>query len=315
MAIPIQGATPIQGAMPIQGNVTSLTQSGQDAAAAPVIRTIGLSDLHRALQLGWEDFKAVPSHAIILCVIYPVLGLVLARTVLGYSVLPLLFPLAAGFALLGPFAALGLYELSRRRESGQQATAWDAIEVLRSPSFGAMLGLGALLLALFVTWVATAQAIYIAAFGYEGATGISDFASRVLTTQQGWWLIIVGCGVGFLFALVALCVSVVSFPLMLDRHAGAGDAMVTSLRAVARNPLPMAAWGLIVAMLLVAGSLPFFLGLAIVIPLLGHATWHLYRETIEPELNPQPLPPRAARERRPAADFPANLFPWRRKDS
>jgi uncharacterized membrane protein len=298
-----------------QGNVTSLTQSGQDAAAAPAIRSIGLSDLHKALRLGWEDFKAVPSHAVILCVIYPVLGLVLARTVLGYSVLPLLFPLAAGFALLGPFAALGLYELSRRRERGEQATAWDALEVLRSPSFGAMLGLGILLLALFVTWVATAQAIYIAAFGYEGATGISDFATRVLTTQQGWWLIVVGCGVGFMFALVALCVSVVSFPLMLDRHASAGEAMVTSLRAVARNPMPMAAWGLIVAMLLVAGSLPAFLGLAIVIPLLGHATWHLYRETIEPELNPQPLPPRPPRERRPAADFPANLFPWRKKDS
>ena len=305
-------ATPIQGN--VQGNVTSLTQAGQNAGAAPVIRTIGLSDLHRALQLGWEDFKAVPSHAIILCVIYPVLGLVLARTVLGYSVLPLLFPLAAGFALLGPFAALGLYELSRRRESGGQATAWDAIGVLRSPSFGAMLGLGVLLLTLFVTWVATAQAIYLAAFGYEGATGMRDFATRVLTTPQGWWLIVVGCGVGFLFALVALCVSVVSFPLMLDRHAGAGDAMVTSLRAVARNPVPMAVWGLIVAVLLVAGSLPFFLGLAIVIPLLGHATWHLYRQTIEPDLNPQPLPPRAPRERRPAADFPANLFPWRRKD-
>jgi uncharacterized membrane protein len=298
-----------------QGNVTSLTQSGQDAAAAPAIRSIGLSDLHKALRLGWEDFKAVPSHAVILCVIYPVLGLVLARTVLGYSVLPLLFPLAAGFALLGPFAALGLYELSRRRERGEQATAWDALEVLRSPSFGAMLGLGILLLALFVTWVATAQAIYIAAFGYEGATGISDFATRVLTTQQGWWLIVVGCGVGFMFALVALCVSVVSFPLMLDRHASAGEAMVTSLRAVARNPMPMAAWGLIVAMLLVAGSLPAFLGLAVVIPLLGHATWHLYRESIEPELNPQPLPPRPPRERRPAADFPANLFPWRKKDS
>jgi uncharacterized membrane protein len=165
-----------------------------------------------------------------------------------------------------------------------------------------------------VTWVATAQAIYVAAFGYETAADIPNFAERVLTTQQGWWLIVVGCGVGFLFALVALCISVVSFPLMLDRHAGAGDAMVTSLRAVARNPIPMAAWGLIVAVLLVAGSLPFFIGLAIVIPLLGHATWHLYRAVIEPELNPQPLPPRAPRERKPAADFPANLFPWRRKD-
>jgi uncharacterized membrane protein len=296
------------------GNVTSMAQSGPHAAA-PVIRTIGISELHRALQRGWEDFKAVPSHAIILCIIYPVLGLMLARAVHGYSVLPLLFPLAAGFALLGPFAALGLYEMSRRRERGEPATAWDALEVVRSPSFGAILGLGVLLLALFVTWVATAQAIYIAAFGYAGATGASDFADRVLTTPQGWWLIVVGCGVGFLFALVALCISVVSFPLMLDRHAGAGDAMVTSLRAIARNPVPMAVWGLIVAVLLVAGSLPAFLGLAVVIPLLGHATWHLYRETIEPELNPQPLPPRAHRERKPAADFPANLFPWRRKDS
>jgi uncharacterized membrane protein len=295
-------------------NVTPLAQPAPDTVAIPVVRKIKLSDLHDALRLGWEDFKAVPSHAIILCVIYPVLGLVLARTVLGYSVLPLLFPLAAGFALLGPFAALGLYELSRRRERGEQASAWDALDVLQSSSFGAMLGLGTLLLALFVTWVATAQAIYVGAFGYEAAAGIPDFARRVLTTPQGWWLIIAGCGVGFLFAVVALCISVVSFPLMLDRHAGAGDAMVTSLRVVAQNPLPMAAWGLIVAVLLVAGSLPAFLGLAIVIPLLGHATWHLYRKVIAPDPNPRPIPSRPRRERRSAADFPAALFPWRRKD-
>src|ERR1700685_1604498 len=119
-------------ATPYPGNVTPLAQPAQDAGAL-VIREIQLSDLHEALRLGWEDFKAVPSHAIILCVIYPVLGMVLARTVLGYSVLPLLFPLAAGFALIGPFAALGLYELSRRRENGERASAADALNVLRSP--------------------------------------------------------------------------------------------------------------------------------------------------------------------------------------
>src|SRR3954451_20841999 len=126
-----------------------------------VIRKIGLSDLSDALRLGWEDFKAIPSHAIILCVIYPVLGIVLFRMVLGYSVLPLLFPLAAGFTLIGPFAAIGLYELSRRRERGEEVGAWDAFHVLRSPSFSAMLELGTLLLALFVTWIAAAAAIYI----------------------------------------------------------------------------------------------------------------------------------------------------------
>ncbi len=140
-----------------------------------------------------------------------------------------------------------------------------------------------MLLTLFVVWVATANAIYVAIFGHTPAASIPDFATRVLTTPEGWSLIIVGCGVGFLFAVVALCVSVVSFPLMLDRHASAIDAIRTSLRAVIKNPFAMAAWGLIVAVLLVIGSLPFFVGLAVVLPLLGHATWHLYRKVVEPD--------------------------------
>src|ERR1700675_1868699 len=274
-----------------------------------VIRKIGLSDLSDALRLGWEDFKAVPSHAIILCVIYPVLGLVLFRMVLGYAVLPLLFPLAAGFTLIGPFAALGLYELSRRRERGEEAAAWDAIQVLRAPSFGAMLELGTLLLVLFGTWIAAADALYIATFGHTPAASIPDFATRILTTPEGWLLIIVGCGVGFLFAVVALCVSVVSFPLMLDRHASAIDAIRTSLRAVKENPLAMAVWGLIVGVLLVIGSLPF----VVVLPVLGHATWHLYRKVVEPDPNPPQEEPRPSIGHRYAADFPASLFPWSRE--
>ena len=283
-------------------------------ATPTVVRKISLSDLSDALRLGWEDFKAIPSHAIILCVIYPVLGIVLFRLVLGHSVLPLLFPLAAGFALIGPFAGLGLYELSRRRERGDEAAAWHAIYVLRAPSFGAMLELGLLLLVLFGVWIATADAIYITIFGNAPAASIPDFARRVLTTPEGWSLIIIGCGVGFLFAIVALCVSVVSFPLMLDRHATAIDAVRTSLRVALKNPVPIAAWGLIVAALLVLGSLPFFVGLAVVLPVLGHATWHLYRRALEPDSNPvqeRPQPPKEGH--RYAADLPANLFPWSRE--
>jgi uncharacterized membrane protein len=300
-------------ATPYSDNIATPEAQAVGIISPFVIRKISLSDLSDALRLGWEDFKAVPSHAIILCVIYPVLGLVLFRMVLGYSVLPLLFPLAAGFTLIGPFAALGLYELSRRRERGEEAAAWDAIHVLRAPSFGAMLELGVLLLVLFGTWIAVADAIYIATFGHTPAASMPDFATRVLTTPEGWSLIIVGCGVGFLFAVVALCVSVVAFPLLLDRHTTAIDAIRTSLRAVMKNPVTMAAWGLIVAVLLVIGSLPFFVGLAVVLPVLGHATWHLYRKVVEPDPNPpqeQPHPPKGPRY---AADFPANLFPWSRE--
>ena len=282
-------------------------------STAYVVRKIGLSDLGDALRLGWKDFNAIPTHAVVLCVIYPIIGLVLFRLVLGHSLLPLLFPLAAGFTLIGPFAALGLYELSRRRERGEEAAAWHAMHVLNTPSFGAILGLGTFLFALFAIWITVADAIYIATFGQAPAASIPDFARRVLTTPEGWSLIIIGCGVGFLFAVVALCISVVSFPLMLDRHATAIDAIRTSLQAVMKNPVTMAAWGLIVAVLLVVGSLPFFVGLAVVLPVLGHATWHLYRKVVEPDPNPPQEQPRPPIGHRYAADFPASLFPWSRE--
>jgi uncharacterized membrane protein len=247
-----------------------------------VIRSITVADLLESLQQGWEDFKAFPTHAVVLAVIYPVLGLALARMAQGMAVLPLLFPLAAGFAILGPFAALGLYELSRRRDMGEEPSASDALQVFRSPAIGSIFALGAVLLVLFLAWVAAAQSIYQSTFGFTPASDIPGFVTQVLTTAQGFKLIVVGCGVGLLFAVASFCLSVVSFPLMLDRNANIADSVLTSLRAVAQNPVTMAVWGLVVAGLLVVGTLPFFLGLTVVIPVLGHATWHLYRKLIVP---------------------------------
>ncbi|TAH69021.1 MAG: DUF2189 domain-containing protein [Rhodopseudomonas palustris] len=308
------------GPTPEQSPASARTPFTADAAApgaptvpVPVVQRLDVADLFDALRRGWADFKAVPSHAILLCVIYPLLGLALARIVMGYAVLPMLFPLASGFALIGPFAALGLYELSRRRELGQTASAWDAAAVLRSPSLGAMLTLGALLLVIFIGWLASAQAIYVATFGNAPAAALPDFATQVLTTRAGWQLIVIGCSVGFLFAAASLCLSLVSFPLLLDRQIGVVEAISTSLRVTARNPLTIAAWGAIVAALLILGSLPLFLGLTVVLPLLGHATWHLYRTAVVPNPSPPRIRP-SRRARRSAADFPSVLLDRKRGD-
>ena len=287
-----------------------------ESAADPIVRRIGPADLIDALAKGYNDFAAMPSHAVFLCVVYPIIGLLVAGLTLGYSLLPLLFPLAAGFALIGPFAALGIYELSRRREAGAEVSAADAFEVLRSPSIGAIAALGVMLMLVFLVWVATANAIYVNNFGYAPPppASIGQFVHDLLTTPAGWNLIVVGNGVGFLFAVLVLMVSVVSFPLLLDREVGAAVAVLTSLRAVMANPLTMALWGLIVAVMLIVGSLPLFLGLPVVVPVLGHATWHLYRKVVEPGASPPADFRPRTHARHYAADFPAALFSSTRDD-
>ncbi len=291
--------------------------TAQDATPAlPAVRRIGPADLKDALARGLDDFWEMPTtHIIFLSLIYPIAGLFLARTAFGYDVLPLLFPIMAGFALIGPFAGIWLYELSRRREYGLDVHWRHAFDVLRSPSLGSILVLGLLLMAIFLVWIAVAQAIYVATLGYKpaAAASIPEFIRQVLTTPAGWTLIIVGNGIGFLFAVLVLTISVVSFPMLVDRNVGVAGAVVTSVRAVAANPVTMALWGLIVAVALVLGSLPLLFGLAVVMPVLGHATWHLYRKVVEPNPNPPQEHERPEKPPRYAAEFPAALFPWGRQ--
>ncbi|MDJ0944950.1 MAG: DUF2189 domain-containing protein [Kiloniellales bacterium] len=259
----------------------ALRGSEAGAEAGPLtVRRIGLEDLSEVLRRGMADFAACRTDVVFLCLIYPIIGLVLARLAFDHDLLPLLFPVASGFALLGPVAAVGLYEMSRRREQGGKASWSEAFGVIAAPAFGAIVVLGLILLAIFLLWLVAAQVIYLNTLGPEPPASLAAFIGEVLGTEAGWTMIAVGIGVGFLFALLVLATSVVSFPLLLDRDVGIGTAIGTSVRVAAANPLATAAWGLIVAGGLVLGSLPLFLGLVVVLPILGHATWHLYRRTV-----------------------------------
>src|SRR5262249_34417579 len=291
-------------------NLHVITGAG-GSAAYPIVRKIGFADLKDAVAKGIDDFWAVPTHVIFLAIIYPLVGLLLARMAFGLGVVPLLYPPAAGYALIGPFAAIGLYEMSRQREQGVDVTWKHAFGVLRCPSLDSIAALGMVLMIVFLIWLVVAESLFQSLFGYGSPESIGRFVNDVLTTSAGWTLIIAGNGIGFLFAAFALTIGVVSFPLLLDRDVGAIVAAQTSVRAGLRNPLMMAAWGLFVAVALVIGSLPLFVGLAVVMPVLAHSSWHLYRKLVEPDLSPRPAyRPRPPKPSRYAADFPAALFPW-----
>lgn len=253
---------------------------GTDTHEMPTVQTLTMGDLRAALRDGYRDFLDTRADAVFVALIYPVAGLVLFGFGLRLDLVPLLAPLVLGFALLGPVAAVGLYEISRWREQGQSANWFDAFGVFRSPSFGAILVLGLYLTFLFLLWLAAANGIYNATLGPEPPASIASFARDTLTTPAGWTMIAAGSAVGAAAAVLALAISVVSFPLLLDRKVGVPVAVVTSIRVLRHNPREILSWGAIVIALLVLGAIPLLLGLVVVMPVLGHATWHLYRRAV-----------------------------------
>jgi uncharacterized membrane protein len=262
------------------GSTGRALHGAEETGREPVIRRIGITDLRSALAQGVGDLAANRSDVLFICLVYPLAGLLLMYLAFGYDMLPLIAPLAFAFALIGPAAAVGLYEMSRRREQGREVSWADSFGVMRSPAFGEILVLALLLLAIAGLWLAVAATIYAQTLGPEPPASLESFVRDALTTGEGWAMILLGCGVGLLFALVVLMISVVSFPLLLDRHVGLLTAVRTSARAVLANPRAMLTWGAIVAAGLALGSAPLLLGLIFVMPILGHATWHLYRKVV-----------------------------------
>jgi uncharacterized membrane protein len=258
--------------------------TGADARLdIPAVRKIGIGDLTASLREGWHDFWEKPSHLVFLGLIYPLVGAALGIWSSGSNAWPLLFPLISGFALVGPIAALPIYEMSRRQEMGLDTHWSSAFQVFRSPAMPAIGAVGVGLMLLFTVWLLVAQFLYESLFGLGSPPNLVSFLNEVFNTSEGQMMMLWGNLIGFGFAVLALSAAVITVPLLLDRDVGAAVAVQTSVRAVLANPVIMAVWGLIVAALLVLGSLPLLVGLAIVVPVLGHATWHLYRKVVVPK--------------------------------
>ena len=246
------------------------------------IRKIGMMDLWHSLKEGYDDFNAKPSFGVFLAVIYPLAALLLTLFLIGDNPLSLVFPMIAGFTLIGPTICVVLFEMCRRREQGLDPGWRSAFNFIHSASFAPIVALSLMMMVLYVAWVFMAEFIYFGRFGADPPASISAFVAELFTTQRGVALILYGNFLGFLFAFTALAISVVGFPLLLDRPASSFTAISTSVRAVTANPVVMAAWGVIVVLLLAAGAILLLVGLAVVLPILGHATWHLYRKVVEP---------------------------------
>jgi uncharacterized membrane protein len=248
----------------------------------PEVRQLTIDDLFASLAEGWRDFWQKPSHLAFLGLIYPVVGAALAVWSSGNNSWPLLFPLITGFALIGPFAALPIYEMSRRQELGLD-THWSAaFDVFRTPAFASIAALGVFLMIVFTIWLMSAQFLYETLYGPGSPPSLMAFIDEVLHTPQGKSLMLWGNLLGFGFAVIVLATAVISIPLLLDRDVGTAIAVQTSVRVVLHNPLVIAIWGVLVVAILLIGALPLLVGLAIAVPVLGHATWHLYRRAVVP---------------------------------
>ncbi|PTS86555.1 hypothetical protein DBR17_06975 [Sphingomonas sp. HMWF008] len=249
-------------------------------ADLPEIRRIGTQDLNWALAEGWKDFQAKRGDLIFLGLLYPIVCGMAVALAFNEPLLPLLFPLVAGLSIAGPAVASGFYELARRREEGRDSSWWHFVDPLGGRSRWPLAALTLGLAALFVAWLGVAYTIYDATLGAEAPMRVGDVFGRLFTTGEGWRLIVLGNLAGGAFALVTLVVALVSFPMVVDQPVDAGTALRTSIKAARENPREVLGWGVRVAGLLLLGLIPAAIGLAVVLPWLGYATWHLYTRLV-----------------------------------
>lgn len=247
----------------------------------PVVRRIAPADIAEALGQGLRDFQAVPLYGLAFGALYAAGGIAILLCLTAFSMVYLAYPLAAGFAMIGPFVAIGLYEVSRRRETGQPISFGAIWATVRTRSEIGWMAFVTLFV--FVVWMYQVRLLIALLLGLNASfSSLQEFITAVLTTNEGLLFLAIGNAVGAALSLILFSLTVVSFPLLLDRDVDFVTAMITSVRAVVTSPLPMIGWAALIVVLLAVSAMPYFLGLVVTLPVLGHTTWHLYRHIIAP---------------------------------
>jgi len=248
----------------------------------PVVREISTSDVIEALAQGVRDFQAAPWYGILLGGLSAITGIAIVATLQILGMPYLAYPIGAGFALVCPFVAAGLYEVSRRLQTGETLSAGEIWRKVKSRS--EVRWMGFMTVFVLIMWMYQVRLLMALFLGYSGmGASLHDFVNIVLTTTNGLLFLLVGNVIGAVLATILFSLSVVSFPLVLDRDVDCVTAMITSVRAVAMNPLPMLLFAVVIVALLVLSALTGFLGLLVALPVLGHATWHLFQRVVAPE--------------------------------
>jgi uncharacterized membrane protein len=269
------------------GGTTMSEGPGAAAPAAtppvsePIVRTIKGADVTEALAAGLRDFQAAPLYGLFFGGIYALGGMLIVAAIWRWDMIYLAYPLAAGFALIGPFVAVGLYEVSRLRER-HEALSWSKVLGVVFAQGGRELGWMSLVCVfIFMMWMYQVRLLLALFFGFEPVSA-DTFLRTLFGTPEGWLFLAIGHADGAVLSVILFSLTVVSFPLLLEREVDFITAMITSVRAVTRNPVPMLVWALVIVILMIAACLPLFMGLFVVLPVLGHATWHLYRRIVAP---------------------------------
>jgi uncharacterized membrane protein len=248
--------------------------------SAPQVRALSAADIRASLYNGWHDFRQAPGPGLLIGGLVALIGIMIAGSVTWFNMPWMIYPFAIGFPLVGPFLAVGLYDVSRRLHHGEHPRWRDVWQTIWAQRRREVSWMAFVVLFVFWVWVYQVRLLMALFLGRQSFSTLSRFLDVLTSTNEGLTFLVVGHVVGAVLALILFSLTVISIPLLLERELDMVTAMITSVKAVLASPVVMLGWGLIVTLLVIAASLPLFLGLLVVLPVLGHATWHIYRRAV-----------------------------------